>query len=58
MLIESKPFKPRETMLAAHDGQLARYFNATKAEISILTNGIVSRFFTDLEVVNKFWGII
>lgn len=40
-------------MLAAHDGQLARYFNATKAEISILTNGIVSRFFTDLEVVNN-----
>lgn len=35
-----------------HDIQLKRYFNVTKAKIGILTNGIVYKFFTDLEEKN------
>jgi predicted type IV restriction endonuclease len=33
--------------------QLIRYFNATQAKIGVLTNGIIYRFFTDLEEQNK-----
>jgi predicted type IV restriction endonuclease len=36
-----------------HDGQLARYFNATPSvRIGIVTNGIRYRFFTDLQAQN------
>lgn len=36
-----------------HDGQLARYFNATPSvRIAIVTNGIRYRFFTDLQAQN------
>ncbi|EPX57580.1 Prophage Lp2 protein 6 [Cystobacter fuscus DSM 2262] len=36
-----------------HDGQLARYFNATPTvRIAIVTNGIRYRFFTDLQAPN------
>ena len=33
--------------------QLFRYFTATDARIGVLTNGIIYRFFTDLEASNK-----
>ncbi len=33
--------------------QLVRYFHLTEARIAILTNGIVYRFFTDLDTANK-----
>lgn len=36
-----------------HAGQLFRYFSVTDARIGVLTNGIVYRFFTDLESPNK-----
>jgi hypothetical protein len=36
-----------------HASQLFRYFSVTDARISVLTNGIVYRFFTDLEAPNK-----
>jgi hypothetical protein len=36
-----------------HAGQLFRYFSVTDARIGVLTNGIVYRFFTDLEAQNK-----
>lgn len=36
-----------------HAGQLFRYFAVTEARIAVLTNGIVYRFFTDLEAANK-----
>jgi hypothetical protein len=36
-----------------HDSQLFRYFGTTAAKFAILTNGIVYRFFTDLEEPNK-----
>lgn len=37
----------------AHASQLYRYFSVTQARFSVLTNGIVYRFFTDLEEKNK-----
>lgn len=39
--------------LKKHDNQLFRYFTASCARFSILTNGIVYKFFTDLEEPNK-----
>ncbi|SCH68531.1 Uncharacterized conserved protein [uncultured Clostridium sp.] len=39
--------------LTKHDAQLFRYFTATDAKFAILTNGIVYKFFTDLEETNK-----
>lgn len=36
-----------------HAGQLFRYFHVTEARFAILTNGIVYRFFTDLDQANK-----
>lgn len=36
-----------------HASQLFRYFSVTEARIAVLTNGIVYRFFTDLEAANK-----
>lgn len=37
----------------SHASQLHRYFHVTKARFGVLTNGIVYRFFTDLEEPNK-----
>jgi hypothetical protein len=37
----------------AHASQLFRYFSVTEARIAVLTNGIIYRFFTDLENSNK-----
>ncbi len=39
--------------LERHDSQLFRYFGTTKAKFAILTNGLIYRFFTDLEEPNK-----
>lgn len=36
-----------------HASQLFRYFAVTDARIAVLTNGIIYRFFTDLEATNK-----
>ena len=39
--------------LASHDSQLARYFNATpEVKLAILTNGIIYKFFTDVDANN------
>ncbi|MEI6755028.1 MAG: type I restriction endonuclease [Paludibacter sp.] len=38
--------------LDLHDGQLLRYFHVSKAKFSILTNGIIYRFYTDLDNKN------
>ncbi len=38
--------------LNLHDNQLLRYFHVSKAKFGILTNGIIYRFFTDLEKEN------
>lgn len=50
ILIEAKSVNDN---LKKHDTQLFRYFTATKAKFAILTNGIVYKFFTDLEETNK-----
>lgn len=51
ILIEAKPCSMQLT--AKHMGQLMRYFTVTKAKFSILTNGIVYKFYSDLEEKNK-----
>lgn len=50
ILIECKHWKEN---LSIHDGQLLRYFHVSKAKFAILTNGILYRFYTDLEEPNK-----
>lgn len=50
LLIECKHWKQALTL---HDNQLLRYFHVTKARFGILTNGIIYRFYTDLEEPNK-----
>lgn len=39
--------------LTKHDSQLFRYFSTTRAKFAILTNGIIYRFYTDLDEQNK-----
>ncbi|MEG1623233.1 MAG: type I restriction endonuclease, partial [Alistipes sp.] len=50
MLIECKHWKQD---LNLHDNQLIRYFNVSKAKFGVLTNGVIYRFYTDLEEPNK-----
>jgi hypothetical protein len=50
MLIECKHWKQDLTL---HDNQLLRYFHVSKAKFGLLTNGIIFRFYTDLETPNK-----
>lgn len=51
ILIECK--KIGEPLHINHASQLFRYFHVTTARISILTNGQVYRFYTDLDAPNK-----
>jgi hypothetical protein len=51
MLIECK--KSGGDLSINHAGQLFRYFHVTAARFGVLTNGLVYRFFTDLEHPNK-----
>jgi len=51
ILVECK--KIGEPLNLNHASQLFRYFHVTSARISILTNGQVYRFFTDLDAPNK-----
>ena len=39
--------------LESHDSQLFRYFATSTAKIAILTNGVLYRFYTDLDEPNK-----
>ncbi|PGV47833.1 type I restriction endonuclease [Bacillus sp. AFS037270] len=50
ILIEAKSINEK---LQKHDSQLFRYFGTTPAKFAILTNGIIYRFYTDLEEQNK-----
>jgi hypothetical protein len=45
--------KHHSANLDPHNSQLFRYFHTTKAKFGILTNGLESRFYTDLEEQNK-----
>lgn len=51
MLFECK--KAGADLNINHAGQLFRYFHVTEARFGVLTNGIVYKFFTDLEQPNK-----
>lgn len=50
ILIECKHWQQD---LNLHDNQLLRYFHVSNAKFGILTNGIIYRFYTDLENPNK-----
>jgi hypothetical protein len=50
MLVECKHWAQD---LNLHDNQLLRYFNVSKAKFGVLTNGIIYRFYTDLDAPNK-----
>ena len=50
LIIECKHWKQD---LNVHNSQLFRYFHVTKTRFALLTNGIVYRFYTDLEESNK-----
>lgn len=50
ILIEAKC---HDEDLGKHGSQLFRYFGTTPAKFGILTNGIIYRFYTDLESPNK-----
>ncbi|CAE6889019.1 Restriction endonuclease [Pseudomonas marincola] len=51
ILIECK--KIGESLSLNHASQLFRYFHVTNARISILTNGQIFKFYTDLDAPNK-----
>jgi hypothetical protein len=50
ILIEAKSCN---TPLDKHDSQLFRYFGTSTAKFGILTNGLIFKFYTDLEEANK-----
>lgn len=50
ILIECKSISEN---LDKHDSQLFRYFGTTTAKFAILTNGVIYRFYTDLDNQNK-----
>lgn len=49
LIVECKHWKQN---LDVHNSQLFRYFHVTKARFALLTNGIIYRFYTDLEKSN------
>jgi hypothetical protein len=51
MLIECKP--AYNDLDKEHASQLYRYFSVTEAKFGILTNGIIYRFYTDIDEPNK-----
>lgn len=50
ILIECKHWNNK---LDLYDNQLLRYFHVTNAKFGILTNGIVYKFYTDLQIPNR-----
>lgn len=50
MIIECKHWKEK---LDVHRTQLHRYFHVTETKFGVLTNGVVYRFYTDLDEANK-----
>lgn len=45
--------KPSTDDLSKHGSQLFRYFSTTSAKFAILTNGVIYKFYTDLDETNK-----
>lgn len=52
ILIECKKVENDKLDVKKHAGQLFKYFTASKAKFIILTNGIVYKFFSDVEETN------
>ena len=52
ILVECKKVAIEKLDIKKHAGQLFKYFTASKAKFIILTNGIVYKFFSDLEEKN------
>ena len=52
ILIECKKVDNDKLDVKKHAGQLFKYFTASKAKFIILTNGIVYKFFSDIEETN------
>ena len=50
ILIEAKSINEN---LQKHGSQLFRYFGTTQAKLAVLTNGILYKFYTDLDETNK-----
>jgi predicted type IV restriction endonuclease len=51
MLIECKPVNSE--LSVSHASQLFRYFSTTDARVAVLTNGVLYRFFSDIDTPNK-----
>lgn len=51
MLVECKP--ANTDLSAKNAAQLFRYFSVTDARVALLTNGVVYKFFSDLDAPNK-----
>lgn len=52
ILIECKKIENEKLDVKKHAGQLFKYFTASKAKFIILTNGIVYKFFSDIDEQN------
>lgn len=62
IIVDNKPLilvecKSCHNGLDKHASQLFRYFGTTEAKFGILTNGIIYKFYTDLENTNKMDSI-
>jgi len=51
MLLECKP--SHSELNVNHASQLFRYFSVTEARVAILTNGVVYKFFADIDTPNR-----
>ena len=51
ILVECKPASSELTI--NHASQLFRYFSVTEARVAILTNGVIFKFFSDIDSPNK-----
>ncbi|MGB6151650.1 MAG: type I restriction endonuclease, partial [Pricia sp.] len=51
LIVECKHWK--QDLNVHNSSQLFRYFHVTKTRFALLTNGIIYRFYTDLEETNK-----
>jgi hypothetical protein len=53
ILVECKKVEDKKLDITKHASQLFRYFTASDAKFIILTNGLVYKFFSDIEADNK-----
>lgn len=52
ILIECKRVENEKLDIKKHGGQLFKYFTASKAKFIIFTNGVIYKFFSDIEETN------